>query len=98
MTRKKQVGFSLLETLVALAVLLVVGGIVMTGMVQLMKTQSTIANRTEMHTSVRSATELLQQEIGQAGEVSLRAPNTFQTLGRAVLPPRTPPFTPPSPV
>ncbi len=38
MTRKRQVGFSLLETLVALAVLLVVGGIVMTGMVQLMKT------------------------------------------------------------
>jgi len=63
MTRKRQVGFSLLETLVALAVLLVVGGIVMTGMVQLMKTQSTIANRTEMHTSVLSSTELRQQEI-----------------------------------
>jgi len=93
MTRKKQVGFSLLETLVALAVLLVVGGIVMTGMVQLMKTQSTIANRTEMHTSVRSATELLQQEIGQAGKVSLGAPNTFVTLGSAVLLAGTAPFT-----
>jgi len=93
MTRKRQVGFSLLETLVALAVLLVVGGIVMTGMVQLMKTQSTIANRTEMHTSVRSATELLQQEIGQAGKVSLGAPNTFVTLGSAVLLAGTAPFT-----
>jgi type II secretory pathway pseudopilin PulG len=93
MTRKKQVGFSLLETLVALAVLLVVGGIVMTGMVQLMKTQSTIANRTEMHTSVRSATELLQQEIGQAGKVSLGAPNTFVTLGSAVPLAGTAPFT-----
>jgi hypothetical protein len=37
-----------------------------------------------MHTSVRSATELLQQEIGQAGRVSLAAPNTFVTLGSAV--------------
>jgi len=84
MTRKKQVGFSLLETMVALAVLLAVGGIVMTGMVQLIKTQGTIANRTDMHTSVRSATELLQQEIGQAGKVSLGAPADTITLGTAV--------------
>ncbi len=74
MRRKKQVGFSLIETMVALAVLFAVGGIVMSGMVQLMKTQGTIANRTDMHTSVRSATELLQQEIGQAGKVSLAPP------------------------
>jgi hypothetical protein len=52
----------------------------MSGMVQLMTTQGTIGNRTEMHTSVRSATELLQQEIGQAGRVSLSAPNTNVTM------------------
>src|SRR6266851_2186718 len=85
MTRKKQVGFSLIETLVALAVLFAVGGIVMSGMVQLMKTQGTIANRTDMHTSVRSATELLQQEIGQAGRVSLASPTANVTLSAAVL-------------
>ena len=84
MTRKKQVGFSLLETMVALAVLFAVGGIVMSGMVQLMKTQGTIANRTDMHTSVRSATELLQQEIGQAGKVSLGAPADNISLAAAV--------------
>jgi type II secretory pathway pseudopilin PulG len=84
MTRKKQVGFSLLETMVALAVLFAVGGIVMSGMVQLMKTQGTIANRTNMHTSVRSATELLQQEIGQAGKVSLGAPADSISLAAAV--------------
>jgi len=56
----------------------------MTGMVQLIKTQGTIANRTDMHTSVRSATELLQQEIGQAGKVSLGAPADTITLGTAV--------------
>lgn len=60
-----------METLVALIVLLAVSAIVMSGMMQMMKTQGTITNRTEMHTSVRSATELLQQEIGQAGKLSL---------------------------
>jgi type II secretory pathway pseudopilin PulG len=84
MTRNKQLGFSLLETMVALAVLFAVGGIVMSGMVQLMKTQGTIANRTDMHTSVRSATELLQQEIGQAGKVSLGAPADNISLAAAV--------------
>jgi type II secretory pathway pseudopilin PulG len=74
MKRTKQTGFSLLETLVAMVVFLAVGAIVMTGLVQLLRTQGTIANRTEMHTSVRSATELMQQEIGQAGRVSLPNP------------------------
>jgi type II secretory pathway pseudopilin PulG len=86
MMRKKQLGFSLIETMVALAVLFAVGGIVMSGMVQLMRTQGTIANRTEMHTSVRSATELLQQEIGQAGKVSLAPPAANVSLAAATLP------------
>src|SRR5207248_1543752 len=73
MMRKKQAGFTLMETMVSLVVLLGVSAIVMSGMVQMMYTQGTIANRTEMHTSVRSATEL-QQEIGQAGKVSLPPP------------------------
>jgi hypothetical protein len=38
-----------------------------------------------MHTSVRSATELLQQEIGQAGKVSLGAPTDSISLASAVL-------------
>lgn len=69
--RKKQAGFTLMETMVSLVVLLGVSAIVMSGLVQMMWTQGTISNRTEMHTSVRSATELLQQEIGQAGKISL---------------------------
>jgi type II secretory pathway pseudopilin PulG len=71
MKRKRQSGFTLIETMVALAIFMAVSGIVMSGIVQMMKTQGTVANRTEMHTSVRSATELLQQEIGQAGRISL---------------------------
>jgi prepilin-type N-terminal cleavage/methylation domain-containing protein len=75
--RRQRAGFSLLELLVALAVLLVVTAIVMSGLVQTSFTESTIANRTNMHASVRSATELLQQEIGQAGKISLPAAVTL---------------------
>src|SRR5713101_7810531 len=71
MTHKEQTGFTLLETMVSLVVLLAVSAIVMAGMGQMMNAQGTIANRTEMHTSVRGATELLEQEIGQAGKISL---------------------------
>ncbi len=69
--QRRQSGFTLIETMVSLVILLAATGFVMSGMVQLMKTQGTIVNRTEMHSSVRSATELMQQEIGQAGMVSL---------------------------
>jgi prepilin-type N-terminal cleavage/methylation domain-containing protein len=62
-------GFSLLEMMVSLVILLAVTAIVMSGMMQMTKTQGTIGNRTEMHSSIRSATEVLQQEIGQAGRI-----------------------------
>jgi prepilin-type N-terminal cleavage/methylation domain-containing protein len=74
MMRKKQAGFTLMETMVALVVLLAVSAVVMSGMIQMMRTEGTITNRTEMHTSVRSVTELLEQEIGQAGKISLPPP------------------------
>jgi len=64
-------GFTLVETMVALTVLLVVMGVVMTSMIQFSQTQSLVWNRANMHGGVRSATELLQQEVGQAGRVSL---------------------------
>ena len=73
MRKKHHSGFTIMELMVSLAVFLVITSVVMSGMIQMMKTQGSVANRTEMHTSVRSATELLQQEIGQAGRVSLPA-------------------------
>jgi Tfp pilus assembly protein FimT len=84
MKRRKQLGFSFAETMASLVILAAVGSIVMSGMVQLLKTQSSVANRTDMHTSVRSATELLQQEIGQAGKVSLGTAGANITLNAAV--------------
>ena len=82
--RGRQFGFSLLEMMVTLVILLAVGGIVLSGMMQMLSTQGTVENRTEMHSSVRSATELLQQEIGQAGRVSLPGSSTPVTLAAAV--------------
>ena len=79
--RSRQQGFSLLEMLLAIAILMVVTGIVMSAMMQMTATQGTVGNRTEMHSSVRSATELLQQEIGQAGKISLPNASNLKLSG-----------------
>jgi prepilin-type N-terminal cleavage/methylation domain-containing protein len=81
--REAQAGFTLLETMVSMVVLSAVAAVVMSGMIQLTGTQGTIANRTEMHTSVRNATELLEQEVGQAGKISLPNPSVQVTLTAA---------------
>ena len=96
MMRKKELGFTLMETMVALVILLAVSAVVMSGMMQMMKTEGTITNRTEMHTSVRSATELLEQEIGQSGKISLppTPPNTAWAMLTAVNVPADTPVTP----
>jgi len=77
-------GFSLLEAMIAIAILVTVSGVVVAGMLQMTKTQGTIANRTQMHSSVRNATEFLQQEIGQAGRVVLPPPGAGLCLGNFV--------------
>jgi len=77
--RLRQRGFSMLEMLLAIAILLAVTGIIMSAMIQMTMTQGSVANRTEMHSSVRSATELLQQEIGQAGKIALPGSPTLAT-------------------
>jgi type II secretory pathway pseudopilin PulG len=66
-----QAGFSLLETMVSMTVMVIVIGVVLSGLVQQINLQGSITNRVEMHQTVRGATELLQQEIGQAGKVAL---------------------------
>lgn len=74
-------GFSLIELIVAMGVLLAVSSIVTTALLQMTNAQTTIWNRTEMHSGIRGATELLQQEVGQAGRITL--PGTV-TLGAHV--------------
>src|SRR6185503_128347 len=66
-----EAGFSLIELVVVVAIMMMVSGIVMTGVADATKSQRTMSNRVQMHAGVRSATELLQQEVGQAGRVIL---------------------------
>jgi hypothetical protein len=74
-----QSGFSLAELVVATAVLLAVSTVFTRGLMQAASHQQTIWNRAEMHSGIRGATELLQQEVGQAGRVTLPATVTLQT-------------------
>jgi hypothetical protein len=61
----------LIELLVSIIVLMLISGTVMDGVLRLTRTNQTVANRSEMHAGVRNVTELLQQEIGQAGRITL---------------------------
>jgi prepilin-type N-terminal cleavage/methylation domain-containing protein len=70
-------GFSLIELLVATTVMLIISGTVTSALLQMTSSQQTIWNRAEMHSGVRSATELLQQEVGQAGRITLPGSVTF---------------------
>lgn len=74
-----QQGYSLVEMVVALAIILIVMGSVVSGVMQFSRTQSMVWNRSDMHGAVRSATELLQQEVGQAGRVSFPANVTMSS-------------------
>src|SRR6266702_8461200 len=78
---RSQAGFSLIELLVATGILLIISSVVTSGLLQMTRAQRTISNRTEMHSGVRSATELLQQEVGQAGRVALPNSITSAAVG-----------------
>lgn len=67
-------GFSLIEALIATAVLLLLFSAAMPALNQTMMFNRTVGDLSEMHGSVRGATELMQQEIGQAGRVALPGP------------------------
>jgi type II secretory pathway pseudopilin PulG len=68
---KREEGYSLIELLISIIVLMIISGTVMDGVLRLTRTNQTVANRSEMHAGVRNVTELLQQEIGQAGRVTI---------------------------
>jgi hypothetical protein len=59
--------------LIAVSILLVLFGASINSLSQTTTLGRAIGNRNEMHSSVRGATELMQQEIGQAGRVALPA-------------------------
>src|SRR5262245_50903742 len=77
--RQNESGFSLIELLFATGLLLVVSSIVTTALMQMTGAQKTVWNRTEMHSGIRGATELLQQEVGQAGRIATPTALTLVT-------------------
>jgi prepilin-type N-terminal cleavage/methylation domain-containing protein len=72
-------GFTLIEMMVAMLVLMVVSGTVMKGVMDMADLHSTLSNRSDMHAGVRNVTELLTQEIGQAGKIALPGVVTIAT-------------------
>jgi prepilin-type N-terminal cleavage/methylation domain-containing protein len=74
-------GYTLIELMVSMAIMTIVSATALDGVFRLTKVNQTVSNRAEMHSGVRNATELLQQEVGQAGRIAL--PNIIQ-LGGAV--------------
>jgi len=64
-------GFSLIEVMVTTGILMAVSAIVMSGVLSMSQLNNTVTNRAQMFAGVRNATALLQQEVGQAGRVTL---------------------------
>jgi hypothetical protein len=73
---RSDAGFSLIETLISTALLMVVSGIVIGGVLNLTQLNITNMNRGDMFAGVRNASALIQQEVGQAGRIAL--PNRVQ--------------------
>ena len=68
---RNETGFSLIELMVAMTIMLLISGAATAALLKMTSTQATIWNRTQMHSGVRGATEVLQQEVGQAGRIAL---------------------------
>jgi prepilin-type N-terminal cleavage/methylation domain-containing protein len=77
----RQDGFSLAELMVSMAIMLLIAGGATSALLRMTSAQATIWNRTQMHSGIRGATEVLQQEVGQAGRVA--APNSMK-LGAGI--------------
>lgn len=54
-----------------MAIMLVISGAAVSALLKMTDAQATIWNRTQMHSGIRGATEVLQQEVGQAGRIAL---------------------------
>ena len=64
-------GYTAIELMITVAILMLVSGAMLTGVMDLSQLNTTTSNRSEMHASVRNATSLMAQEVGQAGQYSL---------------------------
>jgi hypothetical protein len=60
-----------------MTIMLAISGAAVTALLKMQNAQATIWNRTQMHSGIRGATEVLQQEVGQAGRIALPAAVTM---------------------
>lgn len=79
--KRRAAGFSLLEMLISMALLLVIASTAFSAMSGFSRTYSTTMTMSDMDSGMRNAGELLTQEIGQAGIV----PYSSQNLATAVV-------------
>jgi hypothetical protein len=70
-------GSSLAELVISAGITSIVSGIIMSGMLRLGDTENAIGNRTELHSGIRGASELLQRDVSQAGRITLPGPVTL---------------------
>lgn len=83
---KREKGFSLLELMVSVAILLVAMGVVFSAMAYYQKNYQGSQIRSDTYFGIRGASELLSQEIGQAGSVGLPDTTTSAPVtGNSVL-------------
>lgn len=87
--RTSQAGFSLAELMISMTIMLIIAGGATTALMKMTSAQATIWNRTQMHSGIRGATEVLQQEVGQAGSVAL--PSARASLAAAITVPGSQP-------
>lgn len=76
-------GFTVIELLVAMGVMLIVSAFMLQGLNDMSRLSRDQTNKSEMHAGLRNATALLQQEVGQAGRVAL--PNPVSLAGTAAI-------------
>jgi prepilin-type N-terminal cleavage/methylation domain-containing protein len=69
-------GFTLIELMISVGILMTISALMMRGTLDMTNLNRKQSNLSEMHAGIRNATSLLQQEVGQAGRLSLPAPVT----------------------
>jgi prepilin-type N-terminal cleavage/methylation domain-containing protein len=68
---KREEGFSLLELMTSLAILLVIAGAIFSAIVFYQKSYQGSQLRSDLYFGIQGASELISQEVGQAGSVGL---------------------------
>lgn len=90
---RRDAGFSLPELMVSVSIMAVLMFAVTSLLIKSAEQNRSVWNRTEMHSAVRGATELMQQEVGQAGLVALPGPNPVTLTAGAGLGSQSPTVT-----